>query len=275
MIKDKSFYRTYWGLTGSIALQNLLTYSVSFADNLMLGGYSQTALSAATLCNMIQFILQQVVLGIAEGVVVMGAQYWGKKNVKPIVDIVGIALRFGLIIPVLMFAVVCAFPKTVMSLLTNDPEVIADGVEYLKVICFSYVVFMFTNVLVQALRSIGKVSIGYIISASSLVINVCLNYCFIYGNLNFPEMGIRGAAIATLVSQCVGLVLVILYLEFFEHTLNITVKKLIHVDMSYLPSFKVPPSLTAHSGALPTVYRVPLLAIWVLRLLRQIPLRLS
>lgn len=238
MIKDRKFYKTYFGLMGSIALQNLLAYSVSFADNLMLGGYSETALSAATLCNMIQFILQQVVFGIAEGVVVMGAQYWGKKNTEPIVHIVGIALRFGLIISALMFAAVCAFPRTVMGLLTNDPGVITDGVAYLRIICFSYIVFMITNVLIQSMRSIGKVRIGYIISASSLVINVCLNYCLIYGNLGCPELGIKGAAIATLISQCMGLVIISVYLKFFEHTLNITVKKLIHADMSYLKSFR-------------------------------------
>ena len=84
LIKEKSFYKTFAVLTASLALQNLLTYSVNLMDNVMLGAYSETALSGSALCNQFQFLLQMLVMGAGEGVVVLGTQYWGKKNLKPI-----------------------------------------------------------------------------------------------------------------------------------------------------------------------------------------------
>ena len=138
---------------------------------------------------------------------------------------------------VVMFAVVLAFPKQLLSLLSNDPAVIAEGAKYFQIICFTYVIFTVTNILVASLRSIGIVRIGYIISGSTLVINVCLNYCLIYGRLGFPELGVRGAAIATLVSRCVELLIVIWYLKYKEHRLNLTLQKLLHIDTSYIRDY--------------------------------------
>ena len=95
MIRDKGFYRMFAVLTLSIALQNLLTYSVNLADNIMLARYSQNALSGVSLCNQIQFFLQMLVVGVGEGVVVLGSRYWGKKDLDPIPHIIGVGLRFG------------------------------------------------------------------------------------------------------------------------------------------------------------------------------------
>lgn len=124
-----------------------------------------------------------------------------------------------------------------LGLLTNDQAVILEGVKYLRIICFTYLIFTATNILTASLRSIGIVSIGYIISAATLVINICLNYCLIYGNFGFPELGIRGAACATLVSRCVELLIVIIYLKYREHKLNLTLKKLIKINSSYINDY--------------------------------------
>lgn len=238
MIKEKSFYRSFFILTLSLALQNLLTYGVNLADNLMLGAYSETALNGASLCNQVQFLLQMLVVGAGEGAVVLGSQYWGKNNLEPIPHIIGCALRFGVGMAAALFIVVLFFPAQILGLLTNDTAVIAEGVKYFQIICFTYLIFTATNILVASLRSIGIVKIGYIISASTLCINICLNSLLIYGRLGFPELGIRGAAIATLVSRCVELLIVVLYLKFREHRLNLTLRKLVHIDTSYLKDYQ-------------------------------------
>jgi len=237
MIKDKAFYRSFLILTISIALQNLLTYSVNMMDTIMLGRYSQNAMSGVSLCNQMQFLLQMLVVGAGEGVVVMGSQYWGQKKLEPIPHIIGVALRFGGALAVLLFALVLIFPSQLLNLLSNDQAVIAEGLKYFQIICFTYIIFTVTNILVASLRSIGIVKIGYIISASTLCINVCLNYLLIYGHAGFPELGVRGAAIATLVSRCVELLIVIYYLKFKEHELNLTLRKLIHIDNSYIQDY--------------------------------------
>ena len=233
MIEEKTFYRAFFALTLSLALQNLLTFGVNLMDTVMLGRYSQEAMSGVSLCNQIQFLLQMLVGGAGEGAVVLGSQYWGKGRLEPIPSIIGVALRFGAALSALLFALVLLWPRQLLGLLSNDDAVIAQGAAYFQIICFSYIIFTVTNILVASLRSVGVVKIGYVISFSTLCINVTLNYLLIYGNLGCPELGVRGAAIATLVSRCVELAIVVYYLKYREEKLDLTLKKLIFIDTSY------------------------------------------
>lgn len=237
MIKEKTFYKSFMILSLSLALQNLLTYGVNMMDTLMLGRYSQNAMGGVSLCNQIQFLLQMLVVGAGEGAVVMGSQYWGRKKLEPIPHIIGVALRFGGALAVLLFILVFGWPNQILSLLSNDPAVIAEGAKYFSIIRYTYVIFTITNILVASLRSIGVVRIGYMISGSTLVINVCLNYLLIYGNLGFPEMGVRGAACATLIARCVELIIVIWFLKYRENVLNLNLRKLLHIDTSYVRDY--------------------------------------
>lgn len=237
MIKEKTFYKSFMILALSLALQNLLTYGVNMMDTLMLGRYSQNAMGGVSLCNQIQFLLQMLVVGAGEGAVVMGSQYWGRKKLEPIPHIIGVALRFGGALAVLLFILVFGWPNQILSLLSNDPAVIAEGAKYFSIIRYTYVIFTITNILVASLRSIGVVRIGYMISGSTLVINVCLNYLLIYGNLGFPELGVRGAACATLIARCVELIIVIWFLKYRENVLNLNLRKLLHIDTSYVRDY--------------------------------------
>lgn len=237
MIREKQFYRLFFGLTMSLALQNLLTFGVNLLDTVMLGRYSQAAMGGVSLCNQFQFLLQMLVSGAGEGAVVLGAQYWGRGDLKPIPHIIGAALRFGGGMAVGLFALALAVPETLLGLLSSDAAVVEQGVAYMRIICFTYVIFTLTNILVASLRSIGAVKIGYMISFSTLCINGILNYCLIYGNLGFPELGVQGAAIATLVSRCVELLIVAVYLKFFERRLHLRVRSLVRMDKSYLKDY--------------------------------------
>ena len=155
MIREKEFYRTFSILALSLSLQNLLTYSVNMMDTVMLGRYSQDAMSGVSLCNQVQFMLQMLVEGAGEGAVVLGAQYWGKNKLEPIPHIIGSALRFGGGMAVLMFCIVRLAPRQLLGLLSNEPMVIAEGVRYFQIISFSYIIFTVTRILVASLRSVG------------------------------------------------------------------------------------------------------------------------
>ena len=115
-MKDrKSFYREFFVLYVAIVLQNIVTLSVNLLDNVMLGAYSETALSGSALCNQFQFLLQMLVMGAGEGVVVLGTQYWGKKNLKPIPHIIGVALRYGVGLAAVMFLLVLTLAALVLE----------------------------------------------------------------------------------------------------------------------------------------------------------------
>ena len=237
MIREKRFYRAFFALTLSLALQNLLTFGVNMMDTVMLGRYSQDAMSGVSLCNQVQFLLQMLVTGAGEGAVVLGAQYWGKRDLEPIPHIIGAALRFGGALAAALFALVLMAPEALLRLLSNEEAVVAQGARYFQIICFTYVIFTVTNILVASLRSVGIVKIGYAVAFSTLCINVSLNYVLIYGRWGFPELGVRGAAMATLVSRCVELLIVVWFLKYRERRLNLTLKKLLFIDKSYIRDY--------------------------------------
>ena len=232
MTRDKHFYGWVFRLTLTIALQNLIVFSVSFADNIMLGAYSQDALSGVALVNQIQFILQMLTMGVGEGIVVLGAQFWGKRDTEPIKRITNCGLRIGLVISLLLWAAVFFFPHFCLSLFTNEERVIAEGMQYLRIICFSYPLFAFTNILLCSLRSVETVRIGFFVSLSTLMINVGLNYVLIFGNFGAPRMGSAGAAAATLTARAVEAVIVTAYLLLADKKLRLRPRDFLRLDHS-------------------------------------------
>ena len=84
MIKDKKFYCSFFSMVVVLILQNVVTLSVNLADNIMLGAYRESALAGVAAVNQIQFVYQQVLLGIGEAVVILGTQYFGKGRKEPV-----------------------------------------------------------------------------------------------------------------------------------------------------------------------------------------------
>ena len=137
----------------------------------MLGSYSQNALSGAANCKSDFFMVQQITLGIGEGFVVLGAQYWGQGRMQPIRKLTGIALKLGLICGIITILICTFIPHLVISIFTNDPEIIAEGVAYLGIIKYTFLLFIITNVLMAALRCVETVKISFYISIVSLIVN--------------------------------------------------------------------------------------------------------
>ena len=222
--KDKDFYKTFARLTSVIALQNIIVYAVNLADNIMLGSYAESAMSGVALVNQIQFLLQMVIVGVGEGVVILGSRFWGRKTLEPIKDVVSIGLKCGFLIAAVTWAVVFFFPEQVFSLLSKDPAEVAAACSYAKIVCFTYFFFAVTTVLLASLRSVETVAIGFVDSCIALVVNVGLNYVLIFGKFGAPRLGEVGAAWATFTARAVELLVVIVYLIFFDKKMRITLK---------------------------------------------------
>ena len=235
--RDKKFYRIFFSLLIVISLQQLAALAVNMADNIMLGTYSELALSGATLVNQIQFVLQQIAAGIGMGIVVLASQYWGKMRIEPIKKIIGLGVKLGLLTGVLFFLAAKLFPYEVLSVFTNDETVIREGMRYLDVVCWTYIIFSVSNSLMYALQSVETAMIGTIMSVSTIVINICLNYCLIYGNLGAPELGVAGAAVATLISRSVELMIILVYVLCIDRKLRIRLRELLSVDLTYLRDY--------------------------------------
>ena len=236
-VRDKHFYNTFFRLTLTIALQNVIVFGVNLADNVMLGAFSQDALSGAAVVNQIQYLLQMLIFGVGESALILSARSWGKRETDPIRKLAGISMATALVIAFAMWATAFFAPEWVLSLFTSDPAVITEGVKYLQIVCFSYVFFAVTNILIYTMRSVETVKIGFFVSLSTLCINVCLNYIFIYGNFGAPRLGIQGAAIATLTSRIVETAIMICFAAFADKKVRLKLRDFFVLDRELFQSF--------------------------------------
>ena len=237
LVRDKKFYRDFFSMALTIALQNLIVYGVNLADNIMLGAYSEIALSGVSIANQVQFLLQMVVTGTAAGMGVIASQYWGKQETEPIKRVFAVSFWIGLFLSLLMAAVIFIAPQRVMQLLTNESSVIPSGVQYLKIMAFSYVLFAVSNLLLGVMRSVETVKIGFYISLITLFVNVFLNYTLIYGHFGAPELGVRGAAYATLTSRIAEFAFCVVYCRFIDKKLRLKIKDIFIIERSYIRDF--------------------------------------
>ena len=212
LTRDRNFYRTLFSLLAVVALQNVIAYSVNMADNIMLGAYRQEALSGAAVVNQFFFIVQQTTIAIGDGLIVISAQYWGQKRTGPIRQVTGLVLKGTIVFGILLILACTFFGDPLLRIFTRDEMILLQAHAYLRIIKFTFLLFMVTQVLLAALRSVETVKIAFLNSCISLVINIVINSTLIYGRFGFPEMGVTGAAIGTITSRTVELLIVLGYL---------------------------------------------------------------
>lgn len=237
LTKDKNFYRTFLKLALALMMQQAVVLSVNLADNVMLGSYSETALSGVAAVNQIQFILQQLVFGFSNGMVVLASQYWGRRDTTAIRRLMAIAFRGAACVAAALFVLVSLFPKQAVGLFTEDPAIIAQGCAYLSIVRFSYLFFAATTVLLGGMRTVEKVRIALYVSLAALVVNCSINFVLIGGRLGFPEMGVRGAAIGTLTARILECVIVSAYVLGRDTRLALRAKDLLGIDRVLLGDY--------------------------------------
>ncbi|HIT79493.1 MAG TPA: MATE family efflux transporter [Candidatus Faecivivens stercorigallinarum] len=228
--RDRSFYRSLIALAIPVALQNLITFAVSFADNLMVGSLGDAAVSGVYMGSQIQTFLQMFSGGIEGAILILAAQYWGKRDTASIKRIIAIGLHFSIGFGLLLTTVCVMVPRPIISLFTDDAGVIADGALYLRIVCFSYLFFCITQALIASMRSVEVARIGMGVSLISLIVNVSLNYILIFGKFGFPAMGIAGAAVATVISRIAETLTMWIYVTRIDRKLELKLKELLVSD---------------------------------------------
>lgn len=227
---DKAFYKKFFSMYVALVLQNVITISVNLADNIMLGAYSETALSGVAAVNQIQFVYQQLLFAVGEGLVIFCSQYWGKRQTGPMKKIASTAMHTALIIGIILFTLVSLFPTQALKIFTTDGPIIAEGVRYLNIIRFTYLFFAVTQILLATLRSVGTVKIAFCLSIMTFFVNCGINYIMIFGHFGAPRMGAAGAAIGTLTARILETTVLIIYIWKKEKNLCIRLKDYLSSD---------------------------------------------
>ncbi|MBS9775756.1 MAG: MATE family efflux transporter [Fusobacterium sp.] len=206
-----NFKKSVIALLVPMVLQNLINVAVTSADILMISKVGEISLAAVSLASQIQFVLTLIYFGLASGATVLTAQYWGKKDIKTIEKIIGLTIKISFCVSFLFFCFTFFFSNFTMKIFANNINIIKEGVKYLRVVSISYLVTSISVVYLNIMRSVEKVLISTIIYAISLIVNILINYCLIFGNFYFPALGVVGAAIGTLVARTLELGIALYY----------------------------------------------------------------
>lgn len=202
---DRDFNHKLLFLALPIVLQNLMLALVAAADALMLGKLNQDAMAAVSLATQIQFVQNILLCSIAAGIGILGAQYWGKNDKGVLIKIFGMSICEAMLMSIAFFLGCRFFPHILMRLFASDPILIDIGVEYLKVASWSYIITGVSQCYLAVMRVSEHAASSAWISSGAVIFNIIFNAVFIFGLFGFPAMGVRGAALATVLARILEL----------------------------------------------------------------------
>ena len=186
-----------------IALQQFMTALVGACDAIMLGKLSQDAMSAVSLATQVTFVFNLFMFAFMAGENMFVAQYYGKGDYTGISQVFSIVTKICGCIAVVFLAGTLFFPEQLMRILTNEETLIVLGSEYLRVIGISYVFSGIAQIFLAIMKNCGAVNMSTLINGVMVILNIALNAVFIFGLSGFPKMGIKGAALATVLATVV------------------------------------------------------------------------
>jgi putative MATE family efflux protein len=233
--KDKNFtrvgfYKQLLRLGLPIALQNLATFSLTLSDTLMVGRLGDAAISGTYMANQIQALLQVFSAGVEGALLAISAQHWGRGDRESVCKLCGIGLTVSATVGLLLTLACSIFPRAIVSAFSNRGEVLAAGADYLKILCLSFPFFCISQTLIAAMRSVEATKVGFVASLLSLSVNVILNFALIFGKFGAPQLGVRGAAIATLAARITECAVAAIYVFFIDKKLKIKLRTLFSFD---------------------------------------------
>lgn len=215
---DKSFQREVAKIAIPVALQSMLQSSFSMIDQIMVGQLGEKSIAAVEIAGKPGFIYAFVIGAIGTIAGIMISQYIGKKDIPAEEKSICVNTLIMLIVGLLFMAISGLFARPFISLFTEDSLVITEGIQYLQLIGLTYIPLGVCNISGVAIRCRGKSSWPLYVGALSAGINTLLNYCLIFGNFGMPKLGVRGAAIASVISLLVGaLISLLLFFRLYKN----------------------------------------------------------
>lgn len=208
LYRDPEYYRQLFKVAIPIALQSLVMSLLNMTSVLMIGQKGDVAVAAVGLAGQVFFLFNLILFGIGSGSAMFTAQLWGKGDLASLRKVLGLCLTLCLGAAVFYVLLGAAWPETVLKIYSRDPQVIVQGGAYLRLFAWSFPFFAVSFSYSMVLRSTGEVRWPLVISASSLGLGTALTYGLIFGKFGLPEMGIQGAALATVLAralECVSM----------------------------------------------------------------------
>lgn len=202
---DRVFYRRLLQIAIPVILQSVITTGVNLVDNIMLGQLTETALSGSTQANQFVMLFTYAIMGISMGASVLSARYWGARDIPSLKKVIAIALRFCLLLGLAFTLANVLLTRQIMELYFR-PEAVAEieaGIIYLRWSTACYLLMSVSVVLTNIMRSIDLSNTPLVAAVCAFSVNIGANYVLIFGKFGFPEMGVAGAALGTVLARLV------------------------------------------------------------------------
>lgn len=219
--QGRGFYSSAIALMIPMILQNFIMNAMSLADTFMVGALGEVPLAAVSLATTPLFIVMLICFGLQSGCGVLTAQYYGKGDDRAINRVLGMGLYAAFFIAVIVCVASLTVPEGVMRVLTNNETLIEPGGRYLRIAGPSYLFTSVGGIYIATQRSMGSPMLGAVVLTGSSLLNIFLNWVFIFGNLGVTAMGVEGAALATLISRICEFCAVVVYALFIDKRLKL------------------------------------------------------
>ena len=217
-IGDKAFYKMVFAVAVPILIQNVITNFVNLLDNIMVGKVGTEQMSGVSIANLLLFVFNLAIFGATSGVGIFTAQYYGSKNETGMKHSIRFSLYWGLSILLLGVVIFGAAGKALIDFYLNDTGTTGDvaatleyGTGYLSLMVIGLPAFVISQVYAGTVRSTQKTLPPMVAGLVAVVVNLFLNYVLIYGKFGAPTLGVKGAAIATVVSRYVEMIILIIW----------------------------------------------------------------
>ena len=223
-MKNREFIREIIYLALPAGFQSVINLMVTLIDNLMIGTLGEASISAVAICGTFLWLAITFTSGLSGGAVIIAAQDYGNNNLTRIKRLMSLIMMCSLGIGFVFFVLTSMYPAQILKIYSNVDSILEPGVGYLKYIKYSFPVLSLSTAIIIMLRGVRSVKVGLYSTMITCGFNVFLNWVFIFGHLGFPAMGAAGAALATTLSYCIQLVVVLCYLLVFEKNLQFRIR---------------------------------------------------
>ncbi len=224
MFGDRDFYAQVVAVVVPIIIQNTVSNVVSLLDNVMVGRVGTLQMSAVAIVNQLLFVFNLCIFGGLAGAGIFATQYAGAHDDKGVRDCFRVKWMIALSMLACALVVLIAFPKRLIGMYLAQETAQADaaatlgfGMDYLTVMLWGLLPFGVSQVYASTLREVGETRLPMFASVAAILVNLVFNYFLIFGKCGFPELGVTGAAIATVLSRYVETAIIMVYTHMKSH----------------------------------------------------------
>ena len=224
MFGDRNFYAQVVAVVVPIIIQNTVSNVVSLLDNVMVGRVGTLQMSAVAIVNQLLFVFNLCIFGGLAGAGIFATQYAGAHDDKGVRDCFRVKWMIALSMLACALVVLIAFPKRLIGMYLAQETAQADaaatlgfGMDYLTVMLWGLLPFGVSQVYASTLREVGETRLPMFASVAAILVNLVFNYFLIFGKCGFPELGVTGAAIATVLSRYVETAVIMVYTHMKSH----------------------------------------------------------